>query len=63
MSVLNFWGSEVKKVKFGSAEKMGCECGNVSVSQKETLDKAAQELYSALVLQKKGTLVPSTLIL
>ncbi len=31
---LNFWVSEVKKVKFGSEEKMGCECKNVSVSQK-----------------------------
>ncbi len=26
MSNLNFWVSEVKKVKFGSVEKMGCEC-------------------------------------
>ncbi len=30
MSNLNFWFSEVKKVKFGSAEKMGCGCINVS---------------------------------
>ncbi len=34
MSNLNFCVSEVKKVKFGSAEKMGCGCINVSVSQK-----------------------------
>ena len=34
MSNLNFWVSEVKKVKFESAEKMGCGCINVSVSQK-----------------------------
>ncbi len=34
LSNLNFWVSEVKKVKFGSADKMGCECRNVSISQK-----------------------------
>ncbi len=34
ISNLNFWVSEVKKVKFGSVEKIGCECRNVSVSQK-----------------------------
>ncbi len=34
MSNLNFWVSEVKKVKFGSVEKMGCESGHVSISQK-----------------------------
>ncbi len=34
LSNLNLWVSEVKKVKFGSAEKMGCRCINVSVSQK-----------------------------
>ncbi len=34
LSNLNFWVSEVKKVKLGSAEKMGCEYRNVSVSQK-----------------------------
>ncbi len=34
MSNLNFWVPEVTKVKFGSAEKMGCGCRNVSVSQK-----------------------------
>ncbi len=31
---LHFWVSKVKKVKFRSAEKMGCECRNVSISQK-----------------------------
>ncbi len=31
---IDFWVSEVNKVKFGSAEKMGCECRNVSISQK-----------------------------
>ncbi len=31
---MNFWVSEVKKVKCRSAEKKGCECRNVSVSQK-----------------------------
>ncbi len=34
LSNLNFWVSEVEKVKFGSVEKMGCECRNVSISQK-----------------------------
>ncbi len=34
LSNLNFWVSEVKKVIFGSAEKMGCECRNVSISHK-----------------------------
>ncbi len=34
LSNLNFWVSEVKKVKCGSVEKMGCECRNVSISQK-----------------------------
>ncbi len=34
MSNLIFWVSEVKKVKFGSTEKIGCRCINVSVSQK-----------------------------
>ncbi len=34
LSNLNFWVSEVKKVNFGSVEKMGCECRNVSVTQK-----------------------------
>ncbi len=34
MSNLNFCVSEVKKVKFGSVEKMGCDCRNDSVSQK-----------------------------
>ena len=29
-----FCVSEVKKVKFGNVEKMGCECRNVSISQK-----------------------------
>ncbi len=33
LSNLNFWVSEVKKVQFGSAEKMGCECRNGSISQ------------------------------
>ncbi len=28
------WVSEVKKVKFGSVGKIGCECRNVSISQK-----------------------------
>ncbi len=34
LSNLNFWVSKGKKVKFGSAEKLECECRNVSVSQK-----------------------------
>ncbi len=34
LSNLNFWVSEVKKVKSGSAEKIRCEFRNVSVSQK-----------------------------
>ncbi len=34
MSNLNFWVPEVKKLKFGSVEKMGCGCRNVSVCQK-----------------------------
>ncbi len=34
LSNLNFGVSGVKKVKFGSAEIMGCGCINVSVSQK-----------------------------
>ncbi len=33
LSNLNFWVSEVKKVKFGSAEKIGCECRNVCISE------------------------------
>ncbi len=31
---LNFGVSEVEKVKFGSAEQIGCKCRNISVSQK-----------------------------
>ncbi len=34
MSNLECLVSEVKKFKLGSAEKMGCRCRNVSVSQK-----------------------------
>ena len=34
MSNINFWVSEVKKVKFGSAENMGYGCRNGSVSEK-----------------------------
>ncbi len=34
LSNLNFWVPEVKKVKFGSAEKMGCGWRKVSISQK-----------------------------
>ncbi len=34
MTNLNFWVSEVKKVKFGSVGKLGCEFINFSVSQK-----------------------------
>ncbi len=37
LSNLNFWISEVKKVKLGSVDKMGCEGRNVSVSQKEQI--------------------------
>ncbi len=31
---LNFWVSEVKKVKLGCVGKMGCGCRNMSISQK-----------------------------
>ena len=34
LSNLKFWVSEVKKVKFGSAENVGYGCTNGSVSEK-----------------------------
>ncbi len=50
LSNLNFWVSEVKKIKFGSVEKKGCECRNVSVSQK------AQIFGERSILMKCSTL-------
>ncbi len=34
LSNLNFWVSQVKKVKFGNVENMGYGCRNGSVSEK-----------------------------
>ncbi len=34
LSNSHFWVSEVKKVDFGSVEKIECECRNISISQK-----------------------------
>ncbi len=57
-SNLNFGVSEVKKVKFGSEVKMGCECRNISVSQKAQIlgERSILMKYSILYVGLRGSI-------